>query len=269
MTYYGCLRKVKTTKKMKKIFSMLALVSLGWVAKAQSTDNNIIKDTTHRHHAYNNWNHRGGYDSLHKRNFRGSGQNWGEANNRFNHEGRMNRFRSYGNYRRFGEGRRNLHFTPDQRKQMQAINMDYRKKSSDLYKNDNLTLREYKSQLLALQKEKKNKLQGLLTPVQKTKVAEFKNKREENMQVMAAARLERMKINLKLSDQQATTIKSQQQNLRAQLQSIRENDNLMKDQKMEQIKTLIAKQKEAIKSVLTPEQLSQFENMPKERPGVR
>ena len=40
---------------------------------------------------------------------------------------------------------------------MHTINEDYRKKSQDLYKQDNITLREYKSQLLALQKDKKSK----------------------------------------------------------------------------------------------------------------
>ncbi len=265
MPYYYCLTKVKTLKQMKKVFSILALVFLGWAAKAQSTDNNSSNDTTLRHHAYTNWNRHGGNDSLQKRNFRVAGQNWGEANNRFNQEGRMNRFRPVGNHRRFGEGMGALHFTADQRNQMHAIMNEYRKNSSELYKNDNLTLKEYKTQLLALQKEKKSKLQGLLTPEQKTKIAEFKNKRQENAQVMAAARLERMKINLKLSDQQAATIKSQQQNLHAQMQSIRENDNLGRDQKMEQIKTLIVKQQDAIKSVLTPEQQSQFENMHKQR----
>jgi Spy/CpxP family protein refolding chaperone len=242
---------------MKQISAILALVFLGWAANAQSTDNNNNSDTTHRHHAHRNWDRAGNAD-----------KNRGETMNRFDHREGMDRSH-FGNRNRFGRNMHELHFTPEQRKQMQAINMDYRKKSSDLYKNDNLTLREYKSQLLALQKDKKSKMQNLLTPEQKNKMVEFKKKRSENMQVMAAAHLERMKINLILSDQQAATIKSQQQNLRAQMQSIRENDNLMRDQKMEQIKALLAKQKDAIKSVLTPEQQSQFENMHKQRFGAK
>ena len=253
---------------MKQISIVLALFFLGWAANAQSTDNSS-GDTTHRHHAYQNWNHRRGNDSLHKRNFGGADRNWGAANNRFGHRGGMNRSHFFGNRNRSERGWAGVRFTPDQRKQMQAINVDYRKKSSDLYKNDNLTLREYKSQLLALQKDKKNKLQAILTTDQKAKIVEFKKKRQENAQVMAAARLERLKINLKLSDQQAATIKSQEQNLRVQMQSIRDNDNLMRQQKMEQIKALLAKQKDAIKSVLTPEQQSQFENMNKQRSDTR
>jgi len=243
---------------MKHISALLALVFLGWAANAQSTDNNNLSDTLHRHHPnHNNWNR-----SDNNRNHDG-------AMNRFDHRGGRNREQSFRNHNRFGRGVREMHFTPEQRKQMQAINMDYRKKSADLYKMDNITLKEYKSQLLALQKDKKNKTQALLTPEQKNEMAEFKKKREENAQVMAAAHLERMKIKLNLTDQQTATIKSQEQNLRVQMKSIRENDNLMREQKMEQMKALFAKQKDAIKSVLTPEQQSQFENMHKQRFGAK
>jgi Spy/CpxP family protein refolding chaperone len=248
---------------MKKISALLALVLLGWAANAQSTDNNS-SDTTHRR-GYHNWANRDGRDSAHRKNFRGFDRNRGEAMNRFdNRDGyERNRFGAFRNHRRFGNEMARIHFTPDQRKQMQDINKEYRKKQSDLYKNDNLTLGAYKSQLLALQKEKKNKIQGLITPEQKNQIAEWKKKRSENAQVMAAAHLERMKIKLNLTDAQAATIKTQQQNMRKQMQSIRENDNLMREQKMEQMKALFAKNKEAMKSVLTPEQFSQLENMHK------
>ena len=112
-------------------------------------------------------------------------------------------------------------------------------------------------------------MQNLLTPEQKTKIAEQKKKRDENMQVMAAARLERLKIKLNLTDQQEATIKSKEQNMRTQMRSIRENDNLMAYQKMEQMKSLMEKHKAEIKSVLTPEQQTQFDNMHKQKFGGR
>ncbi len=234
---------------MKKISAILALVFLGWAANAQSTNNNS-SDTSHRHHGNQNWNRNGG-DAM----------NRGEGRDRFHS------FRNH--HRHFGNEMAKMHFTPEQRKQMMDINKDYRKKQSDLYKNDNLTLGQYKSQLLALQKEKKNKMQSLLTADQKNQIAESKKHKEENMQVMAAAHLERMKIKLNLTDAQAATIKSQFQNVRAQIKSIRENDNLLRDQKMEQIKTLLAKQKEAIKSVLTPDQINKMDEMKKEHSDRR
>jgi hypothetical protein len=64
-----------------------------------------------------------------------------------------------------------VHYTPEQRKQVMTINKDYKQKSEDLFKQDNITLKQYKAGLIALQKEKKTKLQALLTPQQKDEVS--------------------------------------------------------------------------------------------------
>jgi hypothetical protein len=253
---------------MKKISAIFSLVFIGFAVHAQTTggDGNM-SDTSHRHHAYHKWS-RNGNDSLHKGGFRNFDRNRGEAMNRFDRDGRNERSHRFGGRNRFGGEMAKLHFSQEQRTQMQAINKEYHQRSTDLYKNDKMTLGEYKAQLASLQKEKKNKMQGLLTTEQKDKMAQWKKQREENMQVMAAAHLERMKIRLKLTDQQAATIKTQEQNTRAQMRSIRENDNLAREQKMEQIKTLMAKQKDAVKSVLTPEQATELENMHKHHFGA-
>lgn len=147
-----------------------------------------------------------------------------------------------------------VHYTPEQRKQVLAINMDYHHKQTDLYKQDNLTLGAYKSQLVALQKEKKAKLQALLTPQQQQQIAQRKARASEDVQVMAAARLERMKLRLQLTDDQVAKIKSQDADFRAQLQSIRNNDDLLPDQKRQQMMALFTKQKGALTAVLTPDQ---------------
>jgi Spy/CpxP family protein refolding chaperone len=115
--------------------------------------------------------------------------------------------------------------------------------------------------LAALGKDKKAKMQALLTPEQKDRIEKRMKQGAENAQVRAAANLERMKIRLNLSDEQATRIKTAQTSLREQMKSIRENDNLLPQQKMEQMKTLAMKRQEVVKSVLTPEQLSKFEAM--------
>jgi len=148
---------------------------------------------------------------------------------------------------------------------MMAINKDYHKRAADLFLKDNSTLKEYKDGLIALQKEKKSKLQALLTPQQKEEMEKWKAKRSENAQVMAAGRLERLKIRLSLTDDQVAKVKAGQASLKAKAQSIHENDNLLPQQKMEQLKDLMAKREDALKSVLTPEQLSKFQEMHKMR----
>ena len=259
---------------MKKIVSFIALVGLVYTVNAQSAGaGNTAGDTTGRRHFVNRgWRHANGADSLHKKDFAANGwSRWDNhgSNTRFG-RGAQGAYGRHGyGYGRQGRGEQRfpVHYTPEQRKQLLAINEDYRRKSADLYKNDNLTLREYKAGLVTLQKDKKAKLQSLLTPEQKNRIAEFKKKRQEDNQVRAAARLERMRIRLNLTDQQTASIKSQEQHFSTQIQSIRENDNLLAYQKKEQIKALAEKHRDELKSLLSPDQLSQLDNMRQRRFG--
>ena len=243
---------------LRKTSFLLGAILLGWAANAQTT---TPSDSTHRQGMHHRWGPRNGGDST-------------MAGNRFHRDGGHEGFRGgydgeYSHGRGFGRGAgRNgwgsealIHYTPEQRKQVAEINKDYRQKSEDLYKKDNSTLREYKAGLLALQKEKKTKLEALLTQKQKDEMAARRKRMAENMQVMAAARMERLKLHLGLSDDQVAKIKAGQESLRNQVKAIHENDNLLPQQKMEQMKALMAKRNDTYKSVLTPEQFSQFEKM--------
>lgn len=239
---------------------------IGWAAKAQTT---TPADSTHHrygmhrgktivtgddqmfmHHDHrpDGWAHRGpdgkGFEG---RGFRGR---------RF--EGRGFAHRGQGRFHHRGPG---IRYTPDQRKQMMAINKEYRQKAADLYKQDNITLKQYKDGLIALNKDKKEKLAALLTQQQKDQLAARTKRMDENRQVMEAAHLERLKLNLNLTDDQVAKIKAGQENLHSQVKAIHENDNLLPQQKMEQMKALLAKRNDTYKSVLTPEQYSQFEKM--------
>src|SRR5258705_1644878 len=127
------------------------------------------------------------------------------------------------------------HYTPEQRRQLMAINKDYHDKSAGLFKKDNITLKEYKAGLLALQKDRRSKMEALLTPQQKEQQARRKKMAGENRQVAEAARLERLKLRLNLSDDQVTKIKAGQADLHAQARSIHENDDLLPPEKMEQM----------------------------------
>jgi hypothetical protein len=142
-----------------------------------------------------------------------------------------------------------------------VINKDYRQKREDLFKQDNLTLKQYKTGLLALEKEKKGKVQGLLTQQQKDQLAASRKRMDENHQVREAAHLERLQLHLNLTDDQVARIKAGNANLRTQAKAIHENDNLLPDEKREQMKALMAKRNDTYKSVLTPDQYTQFEQM--------
>ena len=218
----------KISTLLRKTIFLLGAVTLGWAAHAQTAD------STQKH-----------------RNFGPRGHNFAQGNR---------------GARGFGH-REFIRYTPEQRQQIAAINKEYRQKSTDLFKKDNITLREYKATLITLQKEKKSKVEALLTQKQKDEMAARRKRMTENAQVMAAARMERLKLHLNLTDEQVTKIKAGQQDLHQQLKAIHENDNLLPQQKMEQLKTLMAKRNDTYKSVLTPEQYSQFEKMSHHREG--
>ena len=248
----------------KAVFILSGTIFLGLAVSAQSTNPGPAgsTDTTRRIGMRHNFRPRNGGDSLHRH------EGWGQGGRETGRFGGGEDGRGWREGRpgeRGQEGRHRLHYSPEQRQQMMAINVDYRKKSEDLFKKDNSTLGEYKAGLIALRKEKKSKLEALITPAQKDEITKWKAGRSENRQVMAAARMERLKLRLNLSDDQVARLKSGQAGLRAQMQSIHENDNLLPQQKREQLKGLRARREDALKSVLTPDQLAKFQEMQKSR----
>lgn len=266
---------------LKKALVLSGAIFIGWAANAQSTGNTntMSSDTTHRMGMHRHWGNHNGSDSLAKRDgFRGHRGGFGPGNGfggpggregwangprghqrgGFGHDGFAHR--GWG-----GERGNGIHYTPEQRRQVASINADYRKKAADLFKNDNLTLRQYKAQLVAFNKEKKAKLEALITPQQKEQLAARKQRASENIQVAEAGHLERLKLRLNLTDDQVAKLKANQESFRSQAKAIRDNDDLLPQQKAEQFKDLMAKNKDSYKSVLTPEQLSKFQEM--HRPG--
>jgi Spy/CpxP family protein refolding chaperone len=239
----------------KTAFILPGILFLGLAVSAQSTNSGAggSQDTTrrsfHRHGDHHDW--AGGQD----RKFRGGDHHdWAGGDRSFGERGERGR-------------RDHIRYTPEQRKQVMAINSEYRQKSEELFNKDNTTLKEYKAGLIALQKEKKSRLEALLTPQQKDQVAARRKRMSENAQVMGAVRMERLRIRLNLSDDQVARIRSGEANLHAQVKAIHENDNLLPQQKREQMKDLVAKRKDVIKSVLTPEQQSKLEEMSRHRSG--
>jgi hypothetical protein len=70
-----------------------------------------------------------------------------------------------------------------------------------------------------------------------------------------------LKLHLNLTDDQVAKIKAGQENLHSQVKAIHENDNLLPQEKRDQMKAILAKRNDTYKSVLTPDQYTQFEKM--------
>ncbi len=171
---------------------------------------------------------------------------------------------------RHGFGREEvLKLTDDQRQQLKKINDGYHQQLAALQGNDKISLGDYKKQLAALRKSHEEQVQGVYTDEQKKQLAEFKNKRSIDMQAAAAARLERLKLELNLTDEQVGKIKAQQEQVHSQLTALHENEALLPEQKREELKTLFAKEKDALKTVLTTDQQSKLDSLHKNHFGGR
>jgi Spy/CpxP family protein refolding chaperone len=158
-----------------------------------------------------------------------------------------------------------LNFTDAQKAQAKAINEDSRKKMQELNKNESITVKEQRDRRAAIQKERKTKMDGLLTAEQKTKMAQLKAERKVKKEEGYAKRLDKMKTNLSLSDEQVTKLKNQRVATQAKAEKIKNNESLSREQKKEQMMTLKTEAKDQHNKILTPEQLKKKEEMKKSR----
>ena len=158
-----------------------------------------------------------------------------------------------------------LNFSETQKKQLNDINAEFRKQMQELKKNDNITVKEFKSRKETIRKEQHQKVQSLLTPDQKAKLEQMKKDRITKGKERSAKGFENMKSKLNLSDEQVNKLKASHESFAAKAKEIRSNKSLTEDQKKEQFKALGEQRKEDAKSILTKDQLDKMQQMHKER----
>jgi hypothetical protein len=160
-----------------------------------------------------------------------------------------------------------LNFSEDQKKQAKTINEDSRKKMQELNKNESITVKEMRDSKAAIQKERKTKMDGLLTGEQKNKMAQLNAEQKVKHEVQYAKRMDKMKTNLNLSDEQITKLKTQRSTMLASAEKIKSNESLSRQQKQQQMMALKAEAKDKHNKIFTPEQLIKREEMKKNREG--
>jgi len=164
------------------------------------------------------------------------------------------------------KGRPNLQLTEAQRQQLKTINEGYRQQLAALEANDKLPLGDYKKQLADLRKKHEAQVQGVFTAEQQKQLADFKTQREQNLQVRGAAHLEKLTLQLGLNDDQVAKIKAQQAQLHTQVKALHENSSLLPEQKQAQMQTLLAQEKDQLKTVLTPDQVAKLDSLHLQHP---
>ena len=159
---------------------------------------------------------------------------------------------------------KNMNFSDAQKAQMKANREEFKNKIQELNKNENLTVKEQRDRKEALHNEQKAKMQALLTPEQKTKIAASKAKMEANRKEMGEKRMEMLKTKLGLSGDQFSKWKAQNEATHTQLKAIKENQLLSSDAKREKMKAVKVAAKEQRKSIFTADQLKKMEELKKD-----
>ena len=161
-----------------------------------------------------------------------------------------------------------LGLTDAQKQAFKTQRADFKQRMEALKKQDELTVKEWKSRLETLRKEHQTALQKILTPDQQAKMKQLRKAAGDKQ-------LQRMKEQLNLTEEQTAQIKQQRAAAQKQMQAIRENKKLSTDQKKEAAKKLMKEQKEGLQNLLTEEQKKKWKTLrpqgprgPKHRGGM-
>lgn len=156
---------------------------------------------------------------------------------------------------------RQLNLTEAQKTQMKTQREEFRKKMEDLKKNDNITVKEWKSRMENLRREQKAGMENILTRDQKSQLEKMKAEKKSMHELKMKQGAERMKLRLGLTDEQSARIEKSRKETGEKIRSIRENKSLSDEAKREQIRETMKKQQENMKSVLTEEQRKKMKEM--------
>ena len=161
---------------------------------------------------------------------------------------------------------KDLNLTEAQKAQLKA-QREASKAQLDAIKNDaTLPDAQKKEKAKAIFAEQKTKTQALLTAEQKAKLEESRKVSKERHKEMAEKRKDGF-AKLNLSADQSAKIKAQREALKVKVTAIKNNSSLTEEQKKAQMKEVRQSSQAEMKSILTPEQQKQMQEMRKGHKG--
>ena len=163
-------------------------------------------------------------------------------------------------------GMKELNLSDAQKQQAKSIRDEYKTQYTQLEANKaSISQEDYKAKKTALRSEQKSKFESILTADQKSKMADMKSQQMGKRSEIREKRMDKMKTNLNLTNDQVAKLKSQHESFASQAKSIRENTSLPEDQKKQSMMDLRKRSQEDQKSILTAEQLQKKEEMKSKR----
>jgi Spy/CpxP family protein refolding chaperone len=158
-----------------------------------------------------------------------------------------------------------LNLSEDQKTKFRTLNEGFRKEMEELQKQDNITVKEWKSRKEKLRTDHKKSIERLLTNDQKEQLKKIQADREVQSTARGEKRMDMMKEQLALTNEQSAKMKELRSELSEKMKGIRENKSLEPEQKKEQMKDLMKQNKEKMKSILTDEQLKKLQERKHQR----
>lgn len=161
---------------------------------------------------------------------------------------------------------KDLNLTEQQKQQLKKNHEDLKARLEALKKEDNITVKEYRTRMENLRKEQKSSFQSVLTGEQKAILEKKKTEAKRRFEQMDKKRAEQMKTRLGLSEEQAAQMKKNREELQGKIKAIREDKSLNDEKKREAIRTEMKSQKEKNGAILTEDQKKKMKEM-RERKG--
>ena len=162
-----------------------------------------------------------------------------------------------------------IKLSDEQKQKAKALNDDYRKKMDELRIKDDILVKDWRNQMTELNKKHREDMSALLNNEQKAQIEKSKVERKKMADIDANARMEKMKLRLDLNDDQMERIKKQRSETLEKMKVTRENRSQDMMKKGVEMKALIQKRKENMRSILNEEQMKKMQEMRKSMPRKR
>ena len=153
-----------------------------------------------------------------------------------------------------------LKLTEEQQQRAKTLNENFRKQMTELRKKEDITVKEWRNQAMELNKKHREEMRNLLTNEQKDRMEKFKLERKQMTDIDADAKLEKMKLRLDLNKEQFEQLKKQRAETMEKMRSIRENNAMDMMNKRAEIRALMERRRENMKSILTEDQMKKCRN---------
>ncbi len=157
-----------------------------------------------------------------------------------------------------------LNLSEEQKVKAKKLNEEYRKNMMDLRKKDDIPVKEWRSRREELNKKHRDDFRGLLSKEQRDQMEKMRTEKRTMSESDANARMEKMKSNLGLTNDQVEKLKKQRSETSEKMKAIRENKSLDETRKREEMKGLMNKRKENMRSILTEDQMKKMQEMKKQ-----